>query len=284
MGIHLEDIEQVMGRVYFQGEDQPGKRSLMTSVNVLRTTRDIDWEKLRDQCGPIMKQHQYKGETYVTFPMPPILMPITGNFTKKDGCLWAADRRTLLINDESVIKAQIEAKISGKKPALPNYAAGWDTVSRGLFALALNNRDRQLLKRIQTEAEMKEALADPKSPNYYFARFFQNVSGVVVGFAGADDFQFNLRASADTPKSATEMARNCEALVATAQQMAAAVEKTPAEDSEDRDVAALRFLGNIAKHATVHRDGAIVTVHSEVAAGFNTLISTYVKQFAQAKE
>ncbi len=160
MGIHLEDVEQVMGRVYFGGEDQPGKRSLTVSMNVLRTNKDIDWEKLRDRCGPLMKQHQYKGETYVTFTMPPILRGMTG---VKDGCLWAADRRTLLINDESVIKAQIEAKISGKKPALPDYAAGWETVSRGLFALALNNRDRQLLKRIQTEAEMKAFAAQASS-------------------------------------------------------------------------------------------------------------------------
>ena len=90
LGIRVEDIEQVMGRVYFRGENQPGKRSLMTTLTVLRMNRDMDWDKLRDQCGPKMKQHQYKGQTYVSLSMPPNLKVLMG---LEKAFLWAADRQ-----------------------------------------------------------------------------------------------------------------------------------------------------------------------------------------------
>src|SRR5580700_4688659 len=105
LGIHIEDIDQVMGRVYFGGENKPGKRSVMTSLNMVRTNKDMDWAKLRDLCGPIMKQHHWKGETYVSFPMPAILTGING--VKGDGFLWSRDARTLIFDSETAIKAQI---------------------------------------------------------------------------------------------------------------------------------------------------------------------------------
>jgi beta-lactamase regulating signal transducer with metallopeptidase domain len=281
VGIHVEDVEQVMGRVYIRGENKTGQRSVMGSLNVLRTTRDMDWAKLRDQCGRKMKQHRWKGETYVSFSLPPFLQGITG--VKDSGYLWAADARTLVFDSEKVIKALIAARAGGPKPAAPAYAAGWDRMSRGLFALALDNRGRRLVDRSMTAAEMKEALADPTKPEYHFTQFCRKVSTVVLGVAGGDDFQFDLRASADTPAAARTMARTCEAwLVATKK----AVDKqtAQAEASSLADTAALDFVRKALDRTAVRRHETVVTVHADVASGFNALLSAYINELNPGKK
>lgn len=268
VGLHVEDVEQVLGRVYIKGENESGKRYLVTSMNVLRTTRDIDWEKLRDQCGPAMKQHAYRGETYVSVPMPPEIAGLVG---VKSGLLWAADRRTLLLDSEGGIKAQIDAKVDGKRPALPAYASGWEVVSRGLVALALDNRGGRLFNRSVTEAELKAVLADPTKPEYHLTHFFQNASGVVAGFTGGDDFRLDLRASADTPEAAAEVARSCEGALTMAKKVGS--EATPAGSA-----AAFGFMSKVADRAKVRRDGTVVTVHAEVAEGFNAFLSSLLSE------
>jgi beta-lactamase regulating signal transducer with metallopeptidase domain len=279
LGIHVEDVEQVMGRVMFGGENKPGKRTLMSSLNMIRTVRDMDWVKLRDLCGPKLKQHQYRGETYVSFQMPEILMGLSD--VRGDGFLWAADARTLIFDIEDAIKEQIDAKLSGKKQALPAYAAGWDAVSRGLFAIALDNRGGRIVERCVTEAEMKEFLADETKAECHVARFCKRVSHVVVGFGGADDFRFDLRAAADTPEAGIELARNVEAFLAAVKRDKAEVVKAGAEGSGET---ILRFLCDIADRATVRRDGAMVSVHSEVARGFNAVISSYATDLGEDKK
>ena len=279
VGIHAEDVEQIMGRVYFKGENKTGKRTLMFSLNVLRTTRDVDWAKLCDRYGSRLKLHHWKGQVYVSFALPPMFRGLTGVLTG-EGCLWTPDARTLVFEEEKIIKAQIEAQAGRRKPTAPAYAAGWDRVSRGLFAVALDNRGRRLLKRTMTDAEMKEALADPKTPEYHLARFYQNVSGMVVGCAGGDDFRFDLRASADTPEAAAAMVRDCEALLVEARK---AVRQAKAQTAapDQVEAAALRFARKVLKGVAVRRDGTAVTVHAGAASGLDALLAVYAKEVTQ---
>ncbi len=273
--IHVEEVEQVMGRVFFKGENKTGKRSLMFSLNALRTTKDMDWIKLRDQCGLKMKQHHYKGETYVSVPMPEFLFGITG--VKGDAYLWAPDVRTLVLDGESAIKALIKAKARGTKPAAPEFAKNWDAVSRGFFALALDNRDRRLLDRTMTKAERKEALSDPKKVEYHLMRSYRKASTVVLGFAGNDDFHFDLHATANTPAGAALLAKDCEGVLATAK-------ITAADNPEDVDEVALGFLRKVLDRASVDRAGAVVTVHADVPSGFDALLLHGLKEMSQHRK
>jgi beta-lactamase regulating signal transducer with metallopeptidase domain len=268
--LHIEDVEQAMGRLYLKGENQPGKRSLVMSMNVLRTTRDVDWEKLRDRFGPAMKRHEYRGETYVSFQTPPEIVGLLG---VNRGVLWAADRRTLLYDSEAAIKARIDAKLASKRPALPAYAAGWEAVSRGLFAVALDNHGGRLFQRSATEAELKAFLADPTKPECHLTRFFRNASHVVAGVAGDDDFRLDLRASAETPEAAAEVARSCEGFLTVAK-------KAIPEPTTGALAAASGFMRKITDSAKVRRDGAVVTVHAEVAEGFNGILAPLLSELA----
>jgi hypothetical protein len=279
VGIHLEDIEQVMGRVYIKGENKPGKRNIVFRLTVLRTTRDVDWAKLRDECGSNLKHHHWKGETYASTSLQPLAALLGG--MRSEICLWAADARTLVLDSEDAIKARIEAKTGGAKPPLPDYAAGWDAVSRGLFAVALNNRGRRLFDRARTDAEKKEALADPAKPEYHFTRLFQELSEVVVGIAGGDDFRFDVRLSADTPEGAAEMVRYCKGLLVAAREAIDLEEATPGGKAM---APALDFCRKAANGAAVRREGAVVTIHTEVASGLKAILTNFWKEFPPVEQ
>ncbi len=274
VGIHLEDVEQVVGRVFVRGENKPGKRQIMFSLTVLRTTRDMDWAKLRDECGPKLKHHRWKGETYVSTSLQPFVAAVVPG--KSEICLWAADARTLVLDGEDGIKARIEAKSGGTKLPPPDYAVGWDAVSRGLFAVAINNRGERLFNRTRTDDEKKEALANPAKPEYHFTRLFQELSAVVVGIAGDDDFRFDVRLSADTPEGAAEMVRYCEALLTAGRE---AIELEEAAPGGKAKAAALGFFRKAANDAAVRRDGTVVTIHTEVASGLNAILTDFWKDF-----
>jgi hypothetical protein len=275
LGIHVEDVEQVMGRVYFKGENKPGKRAMMLSFNVLRTTKDMDWAKLGEQCGLKMKPHHYKGETYVRVTMPAFLRGITGDMG--DTFLWAPDGRTLVLDHENAIKALIKARARGTKPAIPEFAAGWDTVSRSFLAVAIDNRGGHLLERTMTKAELKEALSDPEKVESHMARFYQKVSTVVLGFAGSDDFRFDVRASADTPAGAAKLTKACEGILA-------AVKRHAASPPDFGDAVAIAFLRKALDRAIIRREGVVVTVHTDVPEGFDALLVPLLKEMSHEKK
>lgn len=275
IGIHIEDVEQIMGRVTFGGENKPGKRTMMFSLNVLRMTRDTDWVKLRDQCGTLFKKHEWHGETYVNLATPDLLKALTGG--RGDMYLWAADARTLILESDTVIKEQIDAKIAGKKLPLPAYAAGWDKVSRDLFAVALDNRGGRLAKRCITADELKDALADDTKPESHAIRFFQHVEHFVVGCAGDDDFRFDVHATAANAAAAQALAKACEGLrKAAMEELNDAANKAAVDDT---DTAFLALLKQATAQATIRPNGSTVTVHAEAASGFNALLAAYAKEF-----
>jgi hypothetical protein len=268
--IHAEDVEQILGRLRFSGKNVPGQRALDFTVRALRTTKDIDWVKLRDRFDPEVKQRHWKGETYVSVPQAwAALAGMVG--VQLDTYLWARDARTLLLDRESHIKAQIDAKAAGTRPPIPVYAEGWDQVSRGLFAVAVDKRGRRLVPRTMTDAELKEAAVDPTGPECHAVHFYQKVSGLIVGFAGNDDFRLDLRASADTPEAAAEMAHDCKAF------RAAAAQTNWTATTDIKEAAMGAFLRKVIERAAVRRDGTTVTVHAEVPSGFDAFITSYMK-------
>jgi beta-lactamase regulating signal transducer with metallopeptidase domain len=277
-GIHVEDVEQVMGRVYVRGKNKPRERELMFSVNVLGMTRDMDWANLRDRGGAKLRQHSWKGQAYVSLALPPAFNQFASG-GKGDGYFWAPDARTLIFDTEDNIKRLIEAKISNRKPATPGFAAGWDRFSRGLFVVALDQTSPWLQKiSLLTEADIKEE--KPGTPEYDLMRselgFVKNVSEVVIGCAGDDDLEIGLWARTITTKRAAALTRYCERAIAAGKSIVAA-ERSKDPASKNTDAIALAFVQNLLTAAVVHHEGNVVTVHTSVASGFNALLSQFAK-------
>ncbi len=273
LGIHIEDVDQVMGRVMLGGEKKRGKRTLMLSLNVMHMTRDMDWAKLRDQCGTLFKKHEWHGETYVSFAPPDFLKGLLGA-SKGDMYLWAADARTLIQDSEAIIQKQIDAKAAGKKLPVPAYAAGWDTVSRGLFAIALDNRGSRLVKRCMTDEERQLAL---------LANPIELCQEVVAGCTGDDDVRFDLHLTAADADAAAKVAEHCKGVLAWARDVRG-VMRASARTDEGAANAGLALLLRCAEGATVRKNGATVTVHAEVAAGLNALLAAYAKELTTSEK
>jgi beta-lactamase regulating signal transducer with metallopeptidase domain len=262
----IEDIDQVIGRISFQGEkNKPGKRNVVCSFNMVRMTRDIDWARLREQYHAKTREHHWKGETYVRISLPPVIQALLGP-ASADVYFWAVDARTLLCDTERNIKALIEAKSSGRKSAPPAFAAGWSRMNKGLLTLALDCRGERLLAWLREEDE-PGATPDPK--DQYLEDFCKNASHVVVGFAGADDLQGDLWACAASPARAEAMARSCRELKA-ALGKEFLESKIPPSDP----------LQVMLRRSTVQRDGSIVTVHTSLPSGFNELLAAWAREFA----
>jgi hypothetical protein len=268
--IHCEDVEQVLGRVQFGGENKPGGRAVFLTVKVVRTTRDIDWAKLREQVLPDSKLHQWKGETYVRIPMPPGFIALVG---VKEACFWAPDARTLVFDREDAIKALIEARTGGKPITPPAYAPSWGQVSKGLLAMGLDIRGQRLLNRILTEEERK-ALANPKAPEHEFLRLAENASHVVMGFAGQDDLQWDLWVSADTLAQAEAVTRACEGIVAAAR-------KELAGSHGEGDFT--WWVNEMLKQVTIRRQAQVAILHAEIANGLSALLAEFADLAPKAK-
>ena len=281
-GLHVEDVEQVMGRVYVKAGNKPGKGAIMFSVNVLRMSRDVDWDNLRDQEGAKLKKHQWKGQTYVSVALPPAFLQFATGI-RGDGYFWAPGARTLIFDTEDNIKRLIEAKTGHFKPARPGFAAGWERLSRGLLVIALDKNTPWRAKvALMTRTDIKESLKETEAGTAEYdllfnaLRFCKSASQVVVGCAGGDDFQVDLWASADTPARAGGITRSCEGALGAAKKLVLA-EQASDPNSKTADMAFLHFIEKLLCHTSVRRDGNVVTVHAEVASGFDALLSLYAR-------
>jgi hypothetical protein len=244
----------------------------------------MDWVKLGDRIGAKLKQHHWKGQTYASLGLHPALMQFaSGMLGKGDACFWAPDARTLIFDVEENIKRLIEARVSNRKPVPPSFAAGWDRLSRGLFVVALDQNSPWLTKvALLTRSDIKEGLKETEAGTAEYdllsdaLHFSKNVSQVVVGCAGGDDFQIDLWASGDSPARAERITRSCKGALAAAKRLVAA-EQADQPDAKTADAALLRFIETLLNRATIRREGNVVTVHTEVVSGFDALLSLYAR-------
>jgi hypothetical protein len=118
---------------------------------------------------------------------------------------------------------------------------------------------------------MSEDDAAPDPEVQYVYDFCKNASQVVVGIAGEDDLQWDLWASSASAAQATAMARSCRELLAAKKEVAA--KKLPEAEP----------LLTLLRRMTIHRDGTILTVHTDLPSGFNELLAPWANEFLGTK-
>jgi hypothetical protein len=139
----LEDIEWVTASLNFGsgGRNERGEevhRFMLGVPLALRTTKPFDWLRfLRGWHFEFIEA--YEGDQ--------VYYKITGVVQKHlgpGGCVYLPDERTLVCGDERTIRL-----FAGRRePSIPAYLTGadWDRVSRGLLAVAFQNRDGGLAR------------------------------------------------------------------------------------------------------------------------------------------
>ena len=79
------------------------------------------------------------------------------------------------------------------------------------------------------------------------------------------------------------MARSCEGFLTDAKTRSA-TEPSKAPDAKKTEAVALAFVQELLSSVRVHREGTVVTVHANVAAGLNALLAHYAKGVPQGLE
>jgi beta-lactamase regulating signal transducer with metallopeptidase domain len=245
----LEDIDWVISGLHFgrggKAPDGQERQSMLFSRLTVRTTKAFDWLRfLREWCLDLGDAH-YKGQAY--FKICGHLKPLLGT----NPCVYLPDDRTIVFDEET----KIQEMLSREKPVVPAYLAGkdWEPFSRGILAVAINNRDGMFTKSY-----------DLGRPDDAIVRsLFKGVDRWMLGVADADAIA--LHATADCRDESSEtIAHSVESLV----KMAHDALEDPKTVEAPIYKHALRMAKTFLTNFRVGHDGRSIDLHSE---NFGTL-------------
>jgi hypothetical protein len=140
--LHLpfDQLEQVSASAFIKpmkGSD--GKTALMLGQPVLRTVKDYDWKGHFIDLLPGVKTVHYHGQVY--YRVPGGKLPALGPMSM---CFYLPDGRTLVCITEEGVRQAIDRKKAERRRFA--WEEDWKQVERGLFAAAVDNRDKGWLK------------------------------------------------------------------------------------------------------------------------------------------
>ena len=138
----IDDIDWVISGLHFRraGKKPDGQKMHAIAFGGLnvRTIKPFDWLRfLRGWRFDFSEVHQ-DGQVY--YNVVGIMKPILG----RNPCVYLPDDRTIVLDEE----AAIQKRLRREKPVVPAYLAGaeWEPFSRGILAVAINNRDEKFAK------------------------------------------------------------------------------------------------------------------------------------------
>jgi hypothetical protein len=143
----FDQLEQVSASAFIkplkEGPDQ-GKSALMLGQPVLRTAKDYDWKGRFIDLLPGVEEVSYHGRTY--YKVPEGKLPALG---PQATCFYLPDGRTLVMLTEEGVRQVIDhKKVERRRSA---WEGDWKQVERGVFAAAVDNRDKGWLKDHEAE-------------------------------------------------------------------------------------------------------------------------------------
>jgi hypothetical protein len=195
----LEDIEWIMATLSFGREpvkDGRPPHRLMLSNPVIRTAAPFDWLTYLRQWGFDFTEARESGRLYYK---------VTGRSQYLLGgnpCVYLPDNRTMVAYDEASMRTLLRRE--PQVEVAPAYLAGpeWDRVSRGLFAIAIQNQNGAFTKTFD--------LGRPDDT--VVLALFQGGDRWVFGMDDADPLVLHAAATCLGDASAT-LARTIESLV-----------------------------------------------------------------------
>jgi beta-lactamase regulating signal transducer with metallopeptidase domain len=195
-GLRVEDIEQVTASVVVQTQKAasgPQSAALCHFVTV-RTTGDFDWAR-RLRALPGAEEVRHAGQTYFKVPTHVLGGRIDG--TNEALAVYVPDVRTAVFDSEAAVRKFLDRR--GAPPPERPWAADWRRVERGVFALALDTRDKGWLRaRRQPEKELPAAAVT----------LAEKADSLVVGLDVTDRVLFQTLAHAADAKATAELAES----------------------------------------------------------------------------
>jgi len=244
----IENIESMVASLNFDngGKDEHGAkmhRIMVGAPVTVRTTSPFDWLRFLRQWG--CELHEVRDDDRVYFRLTGDVQPHLG----PDPCgVYLPDARTAVFSDERTMRKLIrpEARV------LPAHLAGpeWERVSRGLVAVALQNR-KGAFGKVYDLGRPDDAVV---------MRLFNGVDHWVFGLDDADSMVLHAAAACQGGASAT-LAGAVDAVMTMGR---AVLEREPPgakiDDAEDLEI---RVFKALLANLHVERDDRSVTLRAE---------------------
>lgn len=237
--LRVEMIEQASCSIEVQTLDvkKGPKHRLITHMLMARTTEPFDWLKLAREWKLEPTEARLGDKTYykIQAKWVTILGPGTGAF-------FCPDDRTVVFDDEQIILKILGRDKTFSSPYIKDN--GWEQVSRGLFAVALDNRNGKWTDSLDQVHNM-HLLRD--------ANFWCG------GVADSDEIVLQAIATCKHGAGAGATAGAVSALIEIERK-----DELKVPDGPKSDLAFKLFTG-LLKNVKVEHIGKTVTVHSSVA-------------------
>jgi beta-lactamase regulating signal transducer with metallopeptidase domain len=243
--LKIEEIEQLVGHIVFHTDPKggPTPTSVMATMSLVRTARDVDWVKELKPLGAT--EVRYHGKVYYKFA--PGAMPSLGGM-----CYYTPDRRTLLLQDEEHLRRLLSKGSTG--PRKGPWMEDWKKVERGVIAIALIDSDRSWL----------EKRPKPKGVlDVELRRAVMNSDTVVCGIDLAKGLELQVLTRSANEGRARQVARSGMAVLAEAEKDLPA-QRAALKHSQHGKLRAEQKIGydlleDLLKHSRLRRDGSRVT-------------------------
>jgi hypothetical protein len=236
----FDQLEQVSASAFIKPMKGPeGKTALMLGQPVLRTAKDYDWKGRFIDLVPGVEEVAYHGRTY--YKVPEGKLPALGPMAM---CFYLPDGRTLVCLSEESVRQVIDHK----KVERPRFAweDDWKQVERGLFAVAVDNRDKGWLKDRRPNDDLNEA-------GLAIAR---HLNSLVQGVDGGAAFQMTAIGRCESEADARKVLRAAKELLGG--DLVKELEKAAKEKSDGITGRERRCGLELLRNAHFERDGACV--------------------------
>jgi hypothetical protein len=249
----VEDIEQVtfgFDVSVLEGHKEYNRRLDPHSLMV-RMTKPFDWVKQLRAWKFDLTEIRDGGLIYYTWKWPnPKFHP----------AIYCPDDRTLVFDWEEKLLVAIQRKL----PAVLSVTRGgdWDRVSRGLFAVALDNRKGDWTQSFK--GSRAEQMGVP---------LFEHAELWVLGLANQDDILFQAVATCVDARSTEPTARAAEALLSVFRLFADDPNHPRSSETEE---ARARLIGEFVKKTHAEHAGRSVVVRSAGLGTFADFVSLIV--------
>jgi beta-lactamase regulating signal transducer with metallopeptidase domain len=258
----IESIDQITVGVYLtRTEDKKGPpRRVGFSGFMVRTSEPFDWANLLRASKAKLTEVRHKDQVYYTWASDAI-GPAPGN----GPIVQFPDNRTIVFEERGAFIDRCN-RTHGFASAFARGKA-WDRVSRGLFAVALDNRDGQLARELKND---EPEVVDISS-------LFQHAEVWTLGIDDADTIALKAIATCRDAESVAKTARATEALLATLRGLAveAPVAAVPKERAPAREVVRQLLL-----NSKLEREEGLVVLRTNCSPTIADLFALAIKPAA----
>jgi hypothetical protein len=258
----FDQLEQVSASAFIKPlyGTGPKKSGLMLGQPVLRTAKDYDWKGRFIDLLPGIEEVSYHGRVYYRVPKGK-LPALAGLCT----CFYLPDSRTLVCLSEKGIRQVIDHK----KIDRPRFAweDDWKQVEHGLFAVAVDNRDKDWLKDRQPNEDLNEA----------GLQVGRHLSSLVQGVDGGAAFTVTAIGRCESEDGARSVVRAAKELLRDAGKELEKAAKEKPDGARGREC---RCGLELLRNAHLRRDGACVRWTSAVQLDLAELLGAAVAEGA----